>query len=180
RRHTRFSRDWSSDVCSSDLELPAVRKKEKVEKYVFPTPANKQQTSERKKPKTEEKKSGIKAPKGPQQPRFKLKQDIIFTNLEKTVYRKDNVTKLDILNYYNGVADYILPYLKNRQLWSRLTSRQVGESEQVTSELLFGNNTDDVPRWVNTNSKVPSMMINDKEHLLLCVERGLVQFDISA
>src|SRR5207302_2835492 len=23
RRHTRFSRDWSSDVCSSDLELVA-------------------------------------------------------------------------------------------------------------------------------------------------------------
>src|SRR5690606_6025735 len=23
RRHTRFSRDWSSDVCSSDLELAA-------------------------------------------------------------------------------------------------------------------------------------------------------------
>src|SRR5215475_13627023 len=23
RRHTRFSRDWSSDVCSSDLSLPA-------------------------------------------------------------------------------------------------------------------------------------------------------------
>src|SRR5690606_41110059 len=24
RRHTRFSRDWSSDVCSSDLELVAM------------------------------------------------------------------------------------------------------------------------------------------------------------
>src|SRR5690606_40388232 len=23
RRHTRFSRDWSSDVCSSDLQRPA-------------------------------------------------------------------------------------------------------------------------------------------------------------
>src|SRR5690606_39573494 len=23
RRHTRFSRDWSSDVCSSDLKMPA-------------------------------------------------------------------------------------------------------------------------------------------------------------
>src|SRR5690606_40984004 len=23
RRHTRFSRDWSSDVCSSDLPLPS-------------------------------------------------------------------------------------------------------------------------------------------------------------
>src|SRR5207302_5085505 len=25
RRHTRFSRDWSSDVCSSDLEQPDPR-----------------------------------------------------------------------------------------------------------------------------------------------------------
>src|SRR5690606_40427641 len=25
RRHTRFSRDWSSDVCSSDLELKQLR-----------------------------------------------------------------------------------------------------------------------------------------------------------
>src|SRR5690606_40524512 len=24
RRHTRFSRDWSSDVCSSDLELASI------------------------------------------------------------------------------------------------------------------------------------------------------------
>src|SRR5690606_39422370 len=24
RRHTRFSRDWSSDVCSSDLKLPVI------------------------------------------------------------------------------------------------------------------------------------------------------------
>src|SRR5690606_40935673 len=31
RRHTRFSRDWSSDVCSSDLQVvaaPAERRKE--------------------------------------------------------------------------------------------------------------------------------------------------------
>src|SRR5690606_40082848 len=40
RRHTRFSRDWSSDVCSSDL---AIRLKEKnkafkVEKYVHSYP----------------------------------------------------------------------------------------------------------------------------------------------
>src|SRR5690606_33262057 len=26
RRHTRFSRDWSSDVCSSDLGLPTGRR----------------------------------------------------------------------------------------------------------------------------------------------------------
>src|SRR5690606_41186600 len=27
RRHTRFSRDWSSDVCSSDLALPRDRRR---------------------------------------------------------------------------------------------------------------------------------------------------------
>src|SRR5690606_39971512 len=32
RRHTRFSRDWSSDVCSSDLEhVVAVRREDRVE-----------------------------------------------------------------------------------------------------------------------------------------------------
>src|SRR5690606_39969932 len=30
RRHTRFSRDWSSDVCSSDLIVEAKPKKTKV------------------------------------------------------------------------------------------------------------------------------------------------------
>src|SRR5690606_39333468 len=27
RRHTRFSRDWSSDVCSSDLQAPNLSKR---------------------------------------------------------------------------------------------------------------------------------------------------------
>ena len=28
RRHTRYWRDWSSDVCSSDLMVPIFKKKE--------------------------------------------------------------------------------------------------------------------------------------------------------
>src|SRR5690606_40478033 len=31
RRHTRFSRDWSSDVCSSDLRAPATRRPQRAE-----------------------------------------------------------------------------------------------------------------------------------------------------
>src|SRR6266699_3867084 len=30
RRHTRCGRDWSSDVCSSDLEYPAIYHKDRV------------------------------------------------------------------------------------------------------------------------------------------------------
>src|SRR5690606_41814105 len=33
RRHTRFSRDWSSDVCSSDLTQDRVKMLEYIEQY---------------------------------------------------------------------------------------------------------------------------------------------------
>src|SRR5690606_41018803 len=36
RRHTRFSRDWSSDVCSSDLELFTRGDQYKNDVYVLP------------------------------------------------------------------------------------------------------------------------------------------------
>src|SRR5690606_39534947 len=32
RRHTRFSRDWSSDVCSSDLEFSAADREQMIER----------------------------------------------------------------------------------------------------------------------------------------------------
>src|SRR5690606_39703038 len=38
RRHTRFSRDWSSDVCSSDLEaMPLLSRAKQVEILVVET-----------------------------------------------------------------------------------------------------------------------------------------------
>src|SRR5690606_39528346 len=35
RRHTRFSRDWSSDVCSSDLIFPYYRENEKANLFNY-------------------------------------------------------------------------------------------------------------------------------------------------
>ncbi|NMN36421.1 DNA ligase D [Pedobacter sp. SG918] len=37
-----------------------------------------------------------------------------FTNLSKVYWPEDKVTKRDMLNYYYQVAEYILPYLKDR------------------------------------------------------------------
>src|SRR5690606_40951658 len=38
RRHTRFSRDWSSDVCSSDLSISKVPWYRKEESSMVPVP----------------------------------------------------------------------------------------------------------------------------------------------
>lgn len=42
--------------------------------------------------------------------------DIKFTNLSKRYWPEDGYTKRDMFNYYYKVADYILPYLKDRPL----------------------------------------------------------------
>jgi bifunctional non-homologous end joining protein LigD len=39
-----------------------------------------------------------------------------FTNLNKVFYPREKYTKRDVLNYYDAVADLILPYLKDRPL----------------------------------------------------------------
>jgi bifunctional non-homologous end joining protein LigD len=39
-----------------------------------------------------------------------------FTNLKKVYYPAEGYTKRDVLNYYDGVADLILPHLKDRPL----------------------------------------------------------------
>lgn len=43
-------------------------------------------------------------------------QTLKFTNLRKVYYPDEGYTKRDVLNYYDGVADLILPHLKDRPL----------------------------------------------------------------
>ncbi|AYL94902.1 DNA ligase D [Mucilaginibacter celer] len=42
--------------------------------------------------------------------------ELKFTHLSKVYWPEDNVTKRDMFNYYYQVADYILPYLKDRPM----------------------------------------------------------------
>jgi bifunctional non-homologous end joining protein LigD len=43
-------------------------------------------------------------------------QLITLTNPKKILYKEDKITKEHLLNYYNEISDYILPYLINRPL----------------------------------------------------------------
>lgn len=43
-------------------------------------------------------------------------RDLKFTHLDKLYFPDDGVVKRDVLNYYAGVADLILPHLKDRPL----------------------------------------------------------------
>jgi bifunctional non-homologous end joining protein LigD len=55
-------------------------------------------------------------PKDETQVRNICGHDLKFTNLSKTYWPEDKVTKRDMFNYYYQAAEYILPYLKDRPL----------------------------------------------------------------
>lgn len=55
-------------------------------------------------------------PKNETQVRKVEGKELKFTNLSKIYWPADKVTKRDMFNYYYAVADYILPYLKDRPL----------------------------------------------------------------
>jgi bifunctional non-homologous end joining protein LigD len=55
-------------------------------------------------------------PKDETQVRNICGHDLKFTNLSKIYWPEDNVSKRDMFNFYYQVAEYILPYLKDRPL----------------------------------------------------------------
>lgn len=55
--------------------------------------------------------------------------ELKFTNLSKTFWPKEKVTKRDMINYYYQVAPYLLPYMKDRpQTLNRFPNGIDGES----------------------------------------------------
>ncbi|MFD2866367.1 DNA ligase D [Mucilaginibacter antarcticus] len=55
-------------------------------------------------------------PKDETQVRKICGHDLKFTHLSKVYWPEDGITKRDMFNYYYRVADYILPYLKDRPM----------------------------------------------------------------
>lgn len=55
-------------------------------------------------------------PKDETQVRKVCGHELKFTNLSKLYWPEDGVTKRDLFNYYYQVAEYILPYLKDRPM----------------------------------------------------------------
>jgi len=68
-----------------------------------------------------------------------------LTNQDKIYFPKDGITKGDVIEYYQSVAEYILPYLKNRPL--SLNRFPNGIEEQGFYQKDAGDN---MPEWIKT------------------------------
>ncbi|MDR7370170.1 DNA ligase D [Flavobacterium aquidurense] len=104
-----------------------------------------------------------------------------LTNQNKIYFPADNITKGDIVQYYNEVADVILPYLKNRpQSMNRFPNGIEGPSF-YHKEI----DIDKSPSWLKTkkifsesnDADVNYLICNNKETLLYMANLGCIEIN---
>ncbi len=68
-----------------------------------------------------------------------------LTNQDKVYFPKEQLTKADLIGYYQSIADYILPHLKNRPLSLNRFPNGIEKDNFYHKDA-----GDDTPKWVKT------------------------------
>ena len=104
-----------------------------------------------------------------------------LTNQNKVYFPDDGITKGDIVNYYNDVADLILPYLKDRpQSMNRFPNGIKGPSFYHKDV-----DVDKIPSWLKTSAQysesnaatIDYLICNDKATLLYMANLGCIDIN---
>ncbi len=105
---------------------------------------------------------------------------ITFTNLQKLYWKKERITKGDMLNYYDRISEYILPYMKDRpQSLNRHPDGIDGKS------FYQKNVAGKVPDWVDTydytsdsdGEKKKFYVCKDEASLLYIANLGCIEMN---
>jgi len=73
------------------------------------------------------------------------KHQVKLTNQDKIYFPKDEITKGDVIEYYQSVANYILPHLKNRPLSLNRFPNGIDEQSFYQKDA-----SDNIPDWIKT------------------------------
>jgi bifunctional non-homologous end joining protein LigD len=102
-----------------------------------------------------------------------------LTHLDKIFFPKHKYTKGDLINYYTSVADYILPYLKDRPC--SLNRMPNG----ITGESFYQKNNEHLPAWVphadifseSNNADLHWLVGGDLKTLHYMVQLGCIEIN---
>lgn len=104
-----------------------------------------------------------------------------LTNQNKIYFPKDGITKGDVVQYYNEVADLILPYLKNRPESMNRYPNGIDGSSFYQKDV----DTDKIPSWLKTkkifsesnNEDINYLICNNKETLIYMANLGCIEMN---
>ncbi len=98
------------------------------------------------------------------------KHNVHLTNQNKIYFPKDKITKGDVVDYYNRMYKYILPYIKDRPESLR---RNPGGIEE---EGFFQKDASaDTPEWVKT-VPIYSESVNKEINYIICDDRATLLY----
>lgn len=103
-----------------------------------------------------------------------------LTNLDKLYWPDEKITKGDLINYYESIAPFILPYLKNRPLSLKRNPNGIRDAG------FFHKDAGDIaPSWVktadiyaeSTNKIIHYLVCNDVKSLLFIANLGCIEMN---
>jgi bifunctional non-homologous end joining protein LigD len=105
---------------------------------------------------------------------------LTLTNLSKLYWPKDKFSKGDLIAYYDSMADYILPYLKDRPLSLKRNPNGI-----LDEGFYHKDAGEQAPSWVKTydvysdssNKIVNYIVCNDKATLLYVANLGCIEMN---
>ena len=108
------------------------------------------------------------------------KHKVELSNVDKLYWPEDGLKKGDMLNYYESIADYILPYLRNRPLSLKRNPNGIHEKG------FFHKNAGDIaPSWMTTakvysesgDKYIQYIVVDNKESLLFVANLGCIEMN---
>src|SRR3989339_761072 len=108
------------------------------------------------------------------------KREIKLTNLDKVFYPKSNYTKGDIIQYYEKIADYMLPHVKNRLLVMHRYPEGINNEDFYQKQI-----PDYFPSWIEHKTinlkkgeKQTLVVIRKKEDIVYLANQGTLVFHV--
>ena len=106
------------------------------------------------------------------------KQELKFTNLKKLYWKKERITKGDMLNYYSQIAPYILPYMKDRPQSLHRHPDGINGMHFFQKDM-----RGKIPDWIethesfseSTNETIQYMLCNNEAALLYMANLGCIE-----
>ncbi|WP_205511167.1 non-homologous end-joining DNA ligase [Longitalea arenae] len=94
------------------------------------------------------------------------KKELTFTNLDKTYWPAEKITKRDLLNYYERIAPYIMPYMKDRPQSMNRFPNGINKPSFYQKDV-----TGKVADWIEKHDYV-SESDGEKKQYLVCTDEA--------
>lgn len=108
-------------------------------------------------------------------------KDVKLSNLDKIYWLKEKITKGDLITYYSKMAQYILPYLKNKPQSLNRHPNGIDKPSFFQKD----TNPDQLPKWAktakmhseSTDKEIDYLICNDEASLLYMANLGCIEIN---